>query len=121
MDSAHVLAAFHSFSSHGQSNPTICTLEGIITNYIKKWLKLLRSATRAIIYHPSVMNIPSLGSVKVRAKLSLLASLSRSTDPAVMDMDRVLNDTACLQRNDILTKELKICSRLLIADSQQNH
>ena len=85
-----------------QTLPSVITaLEGLITKYIKKWLKLPRSATWAIIYHPSVLKIPSLGSVKVRAKLSLLASLSRYTDPAVMDMDKVLNDPAFLRRNHI--------------------
>ena len=37
----------------------------------------------------------------MRAQLSLHASLSRSTDPAVMDMDKVLNDSAFLRRNDV--------------------
>ena len=80
---------------------TISALEGAITKYIKKWLKLSRNATQAIIHHPSVVKTPSLASVKVRAKLSFLASLSRSTDPAMMDMENILNDSAFLWRNDV--------------------
>ena len=80
---------------------TISALEGAITKYIKKWLKLSRNATQAIIHHPSVVKTPSLASVKVRAKLSLLASLSRFADPTVMEMKNVFNDSAILWRNDV--------------------
>lgn len=80
---------------------TISALEGAITKYIKKWLKLSGNATWAIIHHPSVVKTPSLASVKVRAKLSLLTSFSRSTNPTVMDMENILNDSAFLWRNDV--------------------
>ena len=37
---------------------TIATLEKTITRYIKKWLKLPRNATLAVIYHPSLTKTP---------------------------------------------------------------
>lgn len=88
--SSQLLDTFYSFPSHGQSNPTTCNhiLEGIITKYIKKLLKLPRSATKGHNLPPISDKIPSLGSVKMRAKLSLLASLDRPTDHAVMDTDK---------------------------------
>ena len=53
---------------------TISALEGAITKYNKKWLKLSGNATWAITYHPSVVKTPSLASVKARAELSLIVN-----------------------------------------------
>ena len=80
---------------------TISTLEDTITKYIKKWLKLPRNATQAIIFHPSVTKIPTLSSAQIKAKLCLLASLSLSTDPAILEINSIINDQQFLTRNFI--------------------
>ena len=43
---------------------TISALEGTITKYIKKWLRLLTNAIWAIIYHPPVVKTPCLVSAR---------------------------------------------------------
>jgi len=80
---------------------TIAPLENLIAKFVKKWLKLPRNATQAIIYQPSVVKTPSLTSMKIRAKLLLLVSLNHSMDPSLTELNTILNDPAFLRRNDI--------------------
>ena len=80
---------------------TIAPLENLIAKFVKKWLKLPRNATQAIIYQPSVVKTPSLTSMKIRAKLLLLVSLNHSMDLSLTELNTILNDPAFLRRNDI--------------------
>lgn len=77
----HYLIHFQLMVNQTQST-TIAALESLTAKFIRKWLGFPRNATRAIIFHPSVLKTPSLASTKLKSKLSLLASLSCSTDPA---------------------------------------
>ena len=50
-------------------------LNSFATRYIKKWLGLTNSTTVAVIHHPSVLNIPTLESYSISAKLNYLAAV----------------------------------------------
>ena len=51
----------------------------------------VQEATRAILYHSGVLKVPSLSSVKFKAKLSLLTSLNCSSDPSIQEINVVFN------------------------------
>ena len=95
---------------------TIATLENTIARFVKKWLQLPRNATRAVIHHPTVTNVPSLGAVMMKAKLSLLVSLHYSSDPAIIEMNNILNEPAFLQ-GFMVSKALR--ERFQMLDLQQ--
>ena len=59
--------------------PVACTFY----KCIKSWLGLTRSTSAAVLHHPNVLNIPSLASLKTKAKLSYLASVVVSQDPLI--------------------------------------
>ena len=56
----HYLApSFHFYLTvNPTSSMSIKKLEAMATKSIKKWLKLRRNATQAILYHPKVLNVP---------------------------------------------------------------
>ena len=54
------------------------------------------------------MKTPSLASTKLKAQLSLLASLSRSTDPAILKLNTILNDPGHLWRSEINQPALEL-------------
>ena len=99
---------------------TISAMKGTITKYIKKWLKRPRNATRAIIYHPSVVKTSCLASVKVRK--TLFARFPQQIHRPHSDgyMDKILNDSAFLCRNDV-NQETQDLVKKLTKGSQQNH
>ena len=68
---------------------SIKKLEAMAT---KKWLKLPRNATQAILYHPKVLNVS-----KAKAKLSLLVALNRSTDHLIQELRPLLSSESFTQ------------------------
>ena len=93
---------------------TIATLENRIMKLIKKWLKLPRNATRAIIHHPSVINLPTISYQKNKAKLALLSTLTCSTDPAILELSSLIASQSYLE-NVGITKEMKSLHQMLDA------
>ena len=67
------------------SNRTVSQLESTATRYLKKWLNLPRSATRAILYYPGV-GCPSITHISREAKLSLLSCVSSSSDLRLQEL-----------------------------------
>jgi len=63
----------------------ISKLENMATRYLKKWLSLQRSATRAILYYPGLC-CPSISQVSRKAKLSLLSCISAISDAALQEL-----------------------------------
>ena len=55
---------------------TITKMENLATKYLKRWLRLPRSATRVILYYPGVCSLSISLTVK-NCKLSLLANVSQ--------------------------------------------
>jgi len=78
------LLRFH-LSVDAITNNAIRKLENLATRYLKKWLALPRSATRAILYYPGVC-CPSVSQVSREAKLSLLSCISATADPQLQQL-----------------------------------
>lgn len=51
---------------------------------IKEWLRLLRNATQAVLYHPDVLGIPKTKTTNSKAKISFLAFILQSPNPLIM-------------------------------------
>ena len=76
----HYLApSFHYFLAVNQTSTTrIQNLEAVATRKMKKWLNLPRNATQVLLYHPEVMKIPQLSTIKLKAKLTNLTAVMKS-------------------------------------------
>ena len=83
------------------SKSCILYLQNQVTKLARKWLKLPRSATRVILYHPSSINIPLLTVSKIKAKLSYLCCITETSDPAIKEISALINDNSFLKRQDI--------------------
>ena len=83
---------FFSLAVNQSTVTCIRKLEDTATKYIKKWLKLPKSATRAILYRPSVLNLPCPPDLKIKAKLSYLSAIIKSKDPLLSDPFSLLNN-----------------------------
>ena len=82
------------------SSWTISRLESIATRFLKKWLRLPRSASRVILYYPGVC-CPSITHVSREAKLSLLSCVSATSDPRLQELGLQLHlGNVALQIND---------------------
>ena len=78
----------------------ISRLESIATRFLKKWLRLPRSASRVILYYPGVC-CPSITHVFREAKLSLLSCVSVTSDPWLQELGLQLHlGNVTLQIND---------------------
>ena len=92
---------------HLQVNPISSTLlkklEQTIGTLLKKWLKLPRNATQAILYHPSVLAVPSAPSCYMKAKVSYMSSILASSDPAIIELNHLIDSPAFLKRQEIPT------------------
>ena len=90
-----------SFHFYLAVNPTSSTLikqmEAMATKAIKKWLKLPRNATQAILYHPKVLNVPKAQNIKLEAKLSLLAAINRFIDHLIQELKPRLSSNSLTQ------------------------
>ena len=60
-------------------------MENMATRYLKKWLGLPRSATRAVLYYPG-MCCPSISQVSRQARLSLLSCIDASSDYQLQEL-----------------------------------
>ena len=85
---------------------SLCTLGPIVTigTLLKKWLKLPRNATQAILYHPSVLAVPSVLSCYTKAKVSYMSSILASSDPAIIELNHLIDSPAFLKRQEIPTE-----------------
>jgi len=91
------------------SNRTVSQLESTATRYLKKWLNLPRSATRAILYYPGV-GCPSITHISREAKLSLLSCVSSSSDLRLQELGLQFKlGKAPLQTSGADYSLLKIC------------
>ena len=64
-------------------------LNSTATKFIKSWLGLTCSTTVAVIYHPAVLDIPSLAAQNTPAKLTYLASVYLTPDPLLQEISSV--------------------------------
>ena len=85
-----------SFHYHLAVNPSttkvIKNLEASSTRLIKKWLNLPKSATQAILYHPDVLNIPQVNTIRLKAKISYLSAILNSPDLLIRELRVLLNN-----------------------------
>ena len=73
---------------------TIQMLEDIIAKTMKKWLRLPRSATRALLHHPAIISsVPQVSLAYKKAKISLLSALASTTNPIVDEVNDLFKDS----------------------------
>ena len=72
------------------TSSSVHKMEALATKALKKWMKLPRNATQAILYHPDVLNVPSCDSLKTKAKLSFLVAIDHSTDHLIQELKPLL-------------------------------
>ena len=78
-------------------------LNSLATRYIKKWLGLTCSTTVAVIHYPSVLNIPTLESCSMSAKLNYLAAVTLSPDPMIAEISHFSLSSSFGNAHGILT------------------
>ena len=101
------------------SKHAIGKLENLATRYIKRWLGLPRSSTRAILYYPGVC-CPGISQVSREAKLSLLSCISTTSDYQLQQLGLQLHlGDAYMQAQDadydILSKARSMISSFPVA------
>ena len=72
------------------STTRIQNLEAVATRKMKKWLNLPRNATQVLLYHPEVMKIPQLSSIRLKAKITYLTAIMKCPDPLVHQLQELL-------------------------------
>ena len=94
-----------SFHYHLAVNPSttkvIKNLEASSTRLIKKWLNHPKSATQAILYHPDVLNIPQVNTIRLKAKISYLSAIINSPDPLINELHVFLNNSKVQSNLDV--------------------
>ena len=78
------LLRFH-LSVDAVTKGAVTKMENMATCYLKKWLGLPRSATRAVLYYPG-MCCPSISQVSRQARLSLLSCIDASSDYQLQEL-----------------------------------
>ena len=73
------------------STSGISSIQRMATKFIKKWLRLPRNATQAILFHPEALNCPYLPTERLRAKVSQLAIISTSGDTRLQEINLELS------------------------------
>ena len=73
-------------------------MEAMATKMLKKWLNLPRNATKAILYHPSLLNCPQVSYLYLKASLGYLAALESSNDSTITELLPLL-DSKKLRRS----------------------
>ena len=68
------------------SDNGIRSIQSTATKFIKRWLKLPRNATQAILFHPAALNCPHLPTERLKAKVSQLATISTSCDTKIQEI-----------------------------------
>ena len=79
---------------------TLKKLEALATKMHRKWLNLPRNATRsrAILYHPKVLNCPQVTFMYKKASLDYLIAIEGSTDHVIKELQPML-DSQSTQHN----------------------
>ena len=67
-------------------------MQKVATKLLKKWLQLPRSTTLAVLFHPYIMNFPHLQSLRDKAVISLMSTISSSSDPLIKEISILLED-----------------------------
>ena len=81
---------------------TIQMLEDIIAKTMKKWPRLPRSATRALLHHPAIISsVPQVSLAYNKAKISILSALASTTDPIVEEVNELFKDPKFQTRQGI--------------------
>ena len=80
------------------SSTVIKKANALATKCVKSWLGLTRETSDAVLYHPNVFNIPSLASLKIKAKLTYLAPVVVSQDPLIEEIAD-LSSSPSFERN----------------------
>ena len=65
----------------------IRSIQSTATKFIKKWLRLPRNATQAILLHPEALNCPHLPTERLKAKVFQLATISTSCDTMMQEIN----------------------------------
>ena len=78
------LLCFH-LSVDAVTKGAVTKMENMATRYLKKWLGLPKSATRAMLYYPGVC-CPSISQVSRQARLSLLSCIDASSDYQLQEL-----------------------------------
>ena len=69
---------------------------------MKKWLRLPRSATRALRHHPTIISsVPQVSLAYKKAKISILSALASTTDPIVEEVNELFKDPKFQTRQGI--------------------
>ena len=63
----------------------------------QKWLKLPRNHTQVILYHPKVLNVLKAQNINFKAKLSLSATINRSTYHFIQELKLLLSSNSLKQ------------------------
>ena len=78
----------------------ITKIENLAVKYLKRWLRLPRSATRVVLYYLGVCSLSIFLGVK-HCKLSLLTNVTQSSDPMLQELALQLDfGSGLLQIND---------------------
>ena len=83
------------------STTPIKQLQSQATKMLKKWLHPPMSTTLPVLFHPLVMKFPHLPSLRDKAILSMLASISSSSDQLVKEASLLLEDAKYANRQSI--------------------
>ena len=65
---------------------TLLNIQRRATRYIKSWLNLPRCCTLAPIFHPDILNVPQIKHQYAKAKVQILASVTRTDDPLIREL-----------------------------------
>lgn len=80
------------------------------TSLLKKWLKIPRCATLAVLFHPEILNIPYLPHLLQKSKLRFLSLPSLSHDHNVKSLSTLISDPKFLESENIPPKVTEIIS-----------
>ena len=82
---------------------TIQTMEDIIAKTMKKWLRLPKSVTSALLHHPAITSsVPQVSLTYKKANISLLSALASTTNPIVEKVNELFKDPKFQIRQGIL-------------------
>ena len=86
-----VPSLFFHLSVNSFSVSAIKKLQSKATCFLKRWLRLPRSPTLSILFHPEVLNLPYLQHYVEKAKLNCLSTISSSVDPRISELSSCLD------------------------------
>uniref|UniRef100_A0A1X7UX59 Reverse transcriptase domain-containing protein n=1 Tax=Amphimedon queenslandica TaxID=400682 RepID=A0A1X7UX59_AMPQE len=80
------------------------------TSLLKKWLKIPRCATLAVLFHPEILNIPYLPHLLEKSKLRFLSLPSLSHDHNIKSLSTLISDPKFLESENVPPKVAEIIS-----------